>query len=169
MSSEAMNRRAAEAPAESASAPSRFAARGPALECSEPVTAPLPQVLDYIPDGYIEEGYIRAAAGLHGSVRFTFRPMRVVEQAALFGQRMLSLPEELQDRRCADVLCSHLISWSVVDANGRTLELTAENILRLKPALFQRLLAIVSGIEPSDIYSKTCWCHRESLPSGTCG
>lgn len=169
MSSEAMNQRAAEAPAESASAAFRGAAGGPTLEGSEPVTPLLPQVLDYIPDGYIEEGYIRGVAGLHGSVRFTFRPMRVVEQATLFGQRMLSLPEELQDRRCADVLCSHLISWSVADANGRPLELTAENILRLKPALFQRLLAIVSGIEPSDIYCKTSSCNREALPSGTGG
>lgn len=112
------------------------------------------QLLDYIPEGYTEEGYIREAPGLHGPVRFTFRPMSVVERAALFSQRMLALPEELQDRRCADVLCGQLVSWSVLDAQGEPLALTAENILRLKPALFQRLLAIVSGLEPSDIYRK---------------
>ncbi len=112
------------------------------------------RILDYIPEGYTEEGYIREVPGLHGPVRFTFRPMLVVERAALFGQRMLSMPDELQDRRCADVLCGCLVSWSVTDAEGRPLAVTAENILRLKPALFQRMLAIVSGVEPSDMYRR---------------
>lgn len=112
------------------------------------------RILDYIPEGYTEEGYIREVPGLHGSVRFTFRPMLVVERAALFGQRMLSLSDELQDRRCADVLCGLLVSWSLTDTEGRPLAVTAENILRLKPALFQRMLAIVAGVEPSDLYRR---------------
>ena len=109
-------------------------------------------ILDYIPEGYTEEGYVREAPGLHGPVRFTFTPMLITERAALFSQRMLALPEELQDRRCADVLCGKLVSWSVADTQGQPLPLTPENVLRLKPALFQRLLAIVSGMEPSDVY-----------------
>lgn len=122
------------------------------------------RILDYIPDGYTEEGYIREVPGLHGPVRFTFRPMLVVQRAGLFGQRTLSLPDELQDRRCADVLCAQLVSWSVTDSEGRPLAVTAENILRLKPALFQRILAIVSGVEPSDIY-RTERSHRRRARS----
>lgn len=107
-------------------------------------------MLDFIPDGYTESGFIQAVAGLHGEFRFSFRPMLIEERSVILSERMTRLPEEQQDLKTAKAMQARLVTWSLRDAQGACVPIELGEIRRLKPALFRRLFLIVAGLEPSD-------------------
>ncbi len=107
-------------------------------------------MLNYIDDGYTEDGYIAAIPGLHGEFRFTFRPMLVAERSTVLGKHVLDLPESQQDITFAKAMASRLKSWSLVDKNGKPVPINQDVAMRLKPALFRRLFAIIAGTEAAD-------------------
>jgi hypothetical protein len=112
------------------------------------------QRLDIIPDdGYTEPGYIKAIVGIHGDIRFTYRPMLIQEQSkatAEAGEAGRGKPERY-DRVCAEKLAHHLLTWSLRDSSGTPLAIEINTLLRIKPMAFLRLWAIVLGTQASDI------------------
>jgi hypothetical protein len=107
---------------------------------------------NYIPDGYTESGYIKAATGLYGEFRFKYRPMLQEEKDAILEAvekkgaiaKTLLLAQSLQAR---------ITEWDLTDnrsATPKPVLIQVDNVRRLRPALFNRLFWIVAGIEASD-------------------
>lgn len=115
-----------------------------------------PQTIDYIPtddDGYSEDAYIAPKELVHNAVRFTYRPTPVEERAL-----MIDVNRSVDERRfavhCSKFLASRIIRWDIVEntPNGSVpMPLTVDNVIRLKPALWMRLVNIVIwGTEGGD-------------------
>ena len=108
-------------------------------------------MLNYTPeDGYTEPGYIRAEEGLHGELRFSFRPILVEQQAPLVVSLETMKPVE-KVRRIAQVIAEQVNQWSLTDAQGDPVPVTEKTTRRLKFSVFYRLWGIVLGTEPTDI------------------
>ncbi len=105
--------------------------------------------LAYIPDGCTEQGYIAAQKRLHPACRFEYRPF-LVEERGRFVAQNAKLQAGARERNAAEQLIKRIASWDLVDKNGDPLERTAANVLKIKPALYERLLAIVTGLDASD-------------------
>ena len=108
-------------------------------------------MLNYTPeDGYTEPGFIRAEEGLHGDLRFLFRPLLVERQAAIITslETMKSGPKV---RKIARVLAEQITDWSLIDGQRDPVpvtEATASSVLTLDK---RRRKGIVLGTEPTDI------------------
>lgn len=109
-------------------------------------------MLDYIPeDGYTEAKYVEAQHGIHNAIRFEHRPLLIEEQAE---QGDGKLKGAALDRKCQELLAKRITSWSLVDANGSSLDITIANMARLKPTLFNKLYAVVLGLSGGDVDPK---------------
>jgi hypothetical protein len=107
-------------------------------------------VLDYIPDdGYTEQAFIKAIAGIHGDFRFTYRPMLPDERADLFASAGTLTPDK-HEHRVGRELASRIVSWSLVNARGQAVPVSEHTVMRLKPRLFARVYETISGVTPSD-------------------
>lgn len=99
-------------------------------------------------DGMTQHGYIAAAPGLYPAVRFQYRPLLVSERTSWVNEM-----NRRSDRHqaTAEMMARKLVTWDVKNGKGETLDpKDAAQILRLKPRLYDRVLAIVSGDEPGD-------------------
>jgi hypothetical protein len=105
---------------------------------------------DYFHDGYSQSGFIAAVSGLHGPLRFSYRPALVEERSALYtAAGRLSAPAF--DRHVAQFLAEKLIDWDLLDARRRPVEPAPETLLRIQPELFVKLSGIVLGTTASAI------------------
>ena len=105
--------------------------------------------MDYIHDGCTEPGYISAVPGLHGELRFILR--RAVRwQIDQARREAAPLNPREADARWAKFLHAQLLSWELRDQKGELAPLTASNVARLNPGLYDALLGIVTSIRPSD-------------------
>lgn len=103
----------------------------------------------HIRDGFTRRGYVKEVPGLHGEMRFSFRPMLPEQRNAV--RRIVS--QEKGDK--ADVLlrtaiAEHLVDWSAADEEGRDVKIGPEGVRRLPPSLYDRLYLIISGMDASD-------------------
>jgi len=103
----------------------------------------------FIGDGYEERAYLRGVPKLYDDVRFTFRPM-LAEARADYVDRGSRLRAREQTKRSAEMIEHHVLEWDIRDDKDRLVPLTAENILRLHPNLFNRLLWVITGTEAWD-------------------
>lgn len=107
-------------------------------------------MLSWIPDEhYLESGYVAPAKGLYDELRFTYRPLLVTERAKVANQASL-LKDGAYEKWIASVLARKLRSWTLSAADGSSVSVSEENLLRLKPDLFLRVTSIVCGFSPSD-------------------
>lgn len=107
--------------------------------------------LDYVPDdGYTESGFIKAIPGLHGDLRFEFRPFLVEERSRLL-RKLENLAQEKQDAIVAKTFTERLKSWDLKDRKGEAVKVSLNAARRLKPQLFYRLWAILLGTDASDV------------------
>lgn len=105
---------------------------------------------NYFPDGYTQSSYIAAVPRLHDELRFAYRPVLIEERNELAA--LAQGPSRTSyARHAAALIAERLIEWNLRDAAADPLEVTATNILRLHPQLFQKLLDVVLGLSPSDI------------------
>jgi len=111
------------------------------------------ETLNLIQAGYTEKGFVKAEKGIHGELRFEFRPVLVTDRSAHVSA-IDGMKADAFDRKTAEVIEQHLISWDVTNAKGQPVPPTRINILRLKPRLFAKLYSIILGFEPSDIDSQ---------------
>jgi hypothetical protein len=106
----------------------------------------------FIDDGYTEKGYIQPLDLVHPAVRFTYRPTLIEERGELRGKIALETKEARREQLTAAALAKHLLSWDVRDKSGNVVPTTANFVLRVKPALFDRLAMIVLfGNEGGDV------------------
>jgi len=101
---------------------------------------------------YTEPGYIAAEQGLYDDpLRFTFSPLIPEERGEHLDKVDAVNGTGKKQQVYAALIAERLKTWSLVDGHGDAVELRPANILRLKPALFSRLYAIVLGVQASDL------------------
>ncbi|MBE3132931.1 MAG: hypothetical protein IMZ55_05620 [Acidobacteria bacterium] len=106
---------------------------------------------NYLPDdGYTENGYIEAIAGLHAEMRFRYRPL-LAEQRGQIMRQLEGLKEEEQVVRIAPILARQLQEWDLRLPDGSPVAIRESSVRRLRPAVFYRLWGIVTGTVPSDL------------------
>lgn len=109
----------------------------------------MPQSLIY--DGYTQPGYIAEAKGLHGSVRFRFRPM-ISEQTDTFARDEFKRRPPLEAAVIiAAATKEQIVEWDVFGKDGRTAAVSVANIRALPSPIFNRLFNIIAGYSPSDV------------------
>ena len=99
-------------------------------------------------DGYTEHGYIAEVPRLHPALRFAFRPMTLAERALYIkavGQ--FRKDDEIRTYMAGEIK-RHLPGqppWDLRNDKGELVPLTVDELLKLKPRLFDSLFMIVSG------------------------
>jgi hypothetical protein len=107
-------------------------------------------VLGFIPDdGYTEKGFIKAIPELHPALHFEFRPMPYDERARL-AKGMSTLQPLQQNHLYAKEMSQRIMSWDLKNGQGDPVQIDASIFLKLKPALFERLLGIMIGTDAPD-------------------
>jgi len=102
-------------------------------------------MLDYLEDGYTEDGYIAAAPGLHNAIEFRYRPLTSDERSTILDKTAKVQTAPLRNAVIREHLVKQIESWSIVDKNGAAMAITVETIKRLKPAVFDKLWDIIGG------------------------
>lgn len=103
----------------------------------------------HIRDGFTRTSFIKEVPGLHGELRFSYRPMLPEERNAL--RRVIG--EAAGDKGnmlLQAALTKHLVDWNATDDQGDAVKISQDGVRRLPPALYDRLYLIVSGIDASD-------------------
>jgi hypothetical protein len=103
----------------------------------------------YLSDGYSEKAFLRGVPKLHGALRFTFRPV-LAENRADFVERNGRLDAREQTRKAAELIKGQLVEWDLRTPKGEVVPVSTDAILRLHPRLLDRLLWVVTGVEPWD-------------------
>jgi len=103
----------------------------------------------FINDGYTEKGYI-PAMGEVPAIRFTFRPTTKHQL-----NQCLEKTNGKKDTEAGGVeameIAKKIVEWNIVDGNGTEWPIKAENLLKLRPPIYNRLAQIVLYGLPSDI------------------
>ncbi len=102
-----------------------------------------------IQDGYQEPAYIAAVPGLHPELRIVYRPMLVAERDTIESSRA-GKTAAMYRQVLAAAVANRLVSWSAVDADGKPLACDAATTARLRPALADKLYAVIAGDRASD-------------------
>jgi hypothetical protein len=100
-------------------------------------------------DGYTEKGFIAQRDRLHPALRFEFRPC-LAEERALFIRQNVNLGDKEQIARNTKLLKEKLLSWDLKQRSGDTAPIQHDALRRVKPALLERLLGIVLGLDAPD-------------------
>lgn len=107
---------------------------------------------DFIDDGFSEDGYIAAAEGFHGPLKFKYRPAmaQLVDKATAMSGRdewdkfWDVVPKALaRDPKL-------LIEWDELDSKGQPVQITETNIKRIREVKIHKLWNIVAGLRASD-------------------
>lgn len=101
-------------------------------------------------DGYTEPGYIAEVPGIHGAVRFKFRPMLSEKRSRVMDGLKEKKAAE-QDAIVAKTLAEYVVEWDLTDAKGKPVGRTPDTFRRIKPKLFYRLWDIVLGFDATDL------------------
>ena len=123
--------------------------------------------VNYIPDGYTLPVYFRELPGVYGEFRGRARPLVITQQGQI--QREMQLAEEDWEKRqwvAARWISHQLVDWNIKTPTGEQVDHRDVNqVLRLRPALFNRLWAFINNNDGGDIdpdaapfetYSRAC-------------
>lgn len=118
--------------------------------------------VDYVPnDGYTEDAFIAGFNGVHGPLRFRFR--RALGWQNAEARRAAARLEPRQaEGHWAKFLKAQLVEWDLQTPDGKRVELTEANILRMNPALNEAVLAVVMSVRGGDLDPE-----RPESPDGT--
>ena len=103
----------------------------------------------YIEDGCNFKGYIESVPRLHGSMRFTYRPLGQLERVATQKKMEIVTPSQ-GEKIAAETVRRRMIDWDVTH-NDQPVRFETAEILRLQPMLYQKLYLIIFGQLPSDL------------------
>ena len=104
--------------------------------------------LCFIEDGYSRQATILAAPGLHPALSFRFRPALAAVRMDNMAARDLNGTE--QALRTGKILEAHIESWDAKLRDGSAAPIKAQQLTRLQPALFAKVLDVVLGYAPAD-------------------
>lgn len=110
-------------------------------------------VATYIPDGYTQNAYLRPRTGLHGEIRFSYRPMLVTTQGQVLRdfQDAAENPARQQEI-AAEWICRYVVSWNIQRPDGKPVNCKDVNdVLHLRPSVFNRIWSIILGDEGGDV------------------
>ena len=104
-----------------------------------------------IRDGFTQDGFIAESEGLHGELRFKFRPMlpEEYELLELFRQSNPGDPRRVGAKEREEI-ASRLKAWSEVDNTNTSVPINADVLKMLRPELWYKLLAVVIGQRRTD-------------------
>lgn len=107
---------------------------------------------DFIDDGYSEDGYIAAVAGVHGPLTFKYRPAmgQLVDKAtALAGRDEWDKFWDLIPKALARDP-KLLLEWDETDSKGQLVQITEANLKRIRDMKFHKIWSIIAGLRISD-------------------
>lgn len=105
-----------------------------------------------IRDGFTQRGYVKAVEGLHGELKFNFRPMLPEEVEELEALRDTANQNNASKIRSkiGEELAKRLTSWSV-QFEDKPAEISPLNVRSLRTSLQTKVYNIVAGFAPTDI------------------
>lgn len=104
----------------------------------------------FIDDGYTVTGYIARRPGLHPAITFEFRAMTQPECArAKHHLNNARTPEE-GEGHAAGVIAKRLVSWDIKKRDGKMVDITQENVIRVQPMAFYDMWCQVLGVRGPD-------------------
>jgi len=106
-------------------------------------------MLDFIEDGYTEDGYLEAIEGLRNAVRFKYRPAGHLRREAVMDS-LKNKPAKDYCRIIHQLLLDTVLEWDIADGNGGTLPLNMAWITKLRPVIIEGMYGIVLGLRASD-------------------
>lgn len=106
-------------------------------------------VLGIISDGYTERAWLAGVPHLYPRVEFSYRPF-LQEQLVAYQLQADKLTGLQLRQFAAGLLAAAVVEWDLKDGRGNVVPIDAAAMLRLKDRLFQRLLMVVSTLEPPD-------------------
>jgi len=96
------------------------------------------------------DGHIEARPRMHDSVSFKFRVYGLESRAAVV-TKIAGATATKGEQYAAMAIASHIMEWDIAHPETKDdIPITAENVLRLHPAVGHRLYRIVMGDEPPD-------------------
>ena len=107
------------------------------------------RLLSFIHDGYSRSAFIAGIPRLYPDVRFTFRPM-LSQARAVVSDRIAKSDPSKGETLAATAIVAHVSDWDVTDHEGKTVDVSTANVLRLQPRLMAKLFSIVVGNLPPD-------------------
>lgn len=102
----------------------------------------LPNTIPEDDDGYTLTRYLAGRAGLHGPLRFTYRPVSGKKKMALRDYARGKTQEELLDS-VAQALSSQLDKWDAIDHNGEPLSTGWKSVRQLHPSQADDLADVI--------------------------
>lgn len=100
--------------------------------------------LAFIHDGCTCNGYLEAAPGLYPAARLSYRPILLQGRAVIYDMIAKASPAKGEDI-AAHAIAEQVISWDIRDHQGKEVEITVDNALRLQPMLSARIFKMITG------------------------
>lgn len=124
-------------------------------------------VLGFIHDGYSLSGFICEVPRLHPALRFKYRAILAQNRAIIFREmdKVLETDPRRAETISAEAMRAQLIEWDLKDKDGKPVEITTSNMLRVQPALGVRLFRILMGREAPDEDPATVAQERDAEAS----
>lgn len=107
------------------------------------------QARAFIPDGYTEGGFIEGIKNVHEAVRFKYRPVLPEAVRALM-HNYFEKTAKAQGDIVDETLKRQIVEWDLCDHSGEVLEVSINNLHRIKKPLKDRLFNIVTCFDGSD-------------------
>lgn len=104
----------------------------------------------FIDDGYSQDIYFEAIEGLYPPLRFTCRPL-LREEISQHIDQMEGKGGPAYDKSVAEILADKISKWDMKDRAGKPVSISADNLRKICPAMFRRLLRCVWGDDPGDV------------------
>jgi len=123
-----------------------------------------------IRDGFTQSGYIPEVEGLHGAIRFEFRPMLPEETEHFEGIRDRDGARDPKKVRAilGEEVAKRIVSWSEkIDSSPA--EISGANVRKMRFTLQTKIYNIISGFSPTthDPELSTEWDDLQPLESIT--
>lgn len=101
-----------------------------------------------IRDGFTQEAYIAERPGLHGELRFSYRPMLPESVDDIEAHRSTKKGSE-DTKLVAAAVADRIVRLE--DGVGTEIEPTVESVRRLRYGILYKVYNIIAGFEPSDL------------------
>ena len=106
-----------------------------------------------IEDGFTQDGFVQSVEGLHGEMRFRFRPMlpEDVEVLEVMREREGERDPKAVRVKLAKEMAARITAWDQMLKSNAPAPVSETVIRRLKPALQAKMYNIIAGIRPTDL------------------
>jgi hypothetical protein len=112
----------------------------------------------FLPDGYTREQQINPADG-QPPIHIAWRPMLAAQRRRLNLQTVRlssrgSAGLEHAARRAVAAVAGQLVDWDLVDAAGRSVEISPASLAALEPCLFEKIYSTVTTFADEEASAK---------------